>query len=479
MSSNISCCPLVVLLIACIALPEGAAFSVTSSRHLTQVARTINHETLQQIGHRTPLINFGTTTHSTTTTHLFSDYLSTLSSGVSIPKKKKTKLPPPPPYEKGTLPDGSPNYCSLLNAALNELSSSNELSTATFSPAGMTYEREGPSSASKWKCSFIDLKASMNIKSAWMTSKKKAKQDASRLYLKYLENIGSQSKAFAESGNQPQAAARTFKKYTVNEFSQPVDDESQLFQDVEAMIEARDVSRYERDFNTADEIRVALWKTNRVAVDDESKSWSVGGDFGPRGTFLWTDDGPINPRKQGKGGGKKAEVKTLKAKGTVEVKTPTSKGDVKITKNKSDGRGPKSKADVTVPKSKAGVKGPKPKAGVTVPKPKADVKGPKSKADVTVPKSKAGVTVPKSKAGVTAPKSKADVKGPKSKADVTVPKSKADINGDDDTARMSRRLEAQNQPKTPEVEAQLQAKYGAIDDLEERAHTICFDLGIV
>ena len=38
-----------------------------------------------------------------------------------------------------------------------------------------------------------------------------------------------------------------------------------------------------------------LWNTYRVAVDDKSKTWSAGGDFGLNGTFRWTDDIPINP----------------------------------------------------------------------------------------------------------------------------------------------------------------------------------------
>ena len=44
----------------------------------------------------------------------------------------------------------------------------------------------------------------------------------------------------------------------------------------------------------ADRIRETLWDDHRVAVDDTSRTWSIGGDFGPNGTFRWTDDGPIN-----------------------------------------------------------------------------------------------------------------------------------------------------------------------------------------
>ena len=35
------------------------------------------------------------------------------------------------------------------------------------------------------------------------------------------------------------------------------------------------------------------------------------------------------------------------------------------------------------------------------------------------------------------------------------------------------------QPKSPDVEARLAAKYGKIDDLEEKAFTILLDLGMV
>jgi len=53
-------------------------------------------------------------------------------------------------------------------------------------------------------------------------------------------------------------------------------------------------------------------------------------------------------------------------------------------------------------------------------------------------------------------------------------------NDDDiDEAQAKRQLEARNQPKPPDVEAQLQAKYAAIEDLGEKAHAICYDLGIV
>ena len=84
------------------------------------------------------------------------------------------------------------------------------------------------------------------------------------------------------------------KKYTIHQFSTTPDEH--LSAHIQTLVEAREDSRSDHDYITADQIRDQLWKTYRVAVDDASRTWSVGGDFGPNGTFRWTDDGPINPR---------------------------------------------------------------------------------------------------------------------------------------------------------------------------------------
>jgi len=85
------------------------------------------------------------------------------------------------------------------------------------------------------------------------------------------------------------------KKYTISEFSDAVD--VSLSADIQRMVDLREDFRSDKDYNTADEMRDELWETYSVAVDDKSRSWSAGGDFGPDGTFRWTDDGPINPRR--------------------------------------------------------------------------------------------------------------------------------------------------------------------------------------
>jgi len=157
----------------------------------------------------------------------------------------------------------------------------------------MTYVRSGPESEQNWKVAFVDLSSGINISSDLFSSKKKAKQDASRLYLEYLyKNAPKEDEIVVQD---EEGAVLDPKEYTVSEFSDTVD--SSISADVEKLIGARDSSRSDRDYSTADDIRNKLWETYRVAVDDKSKTWSVGGDFGPKGTFRWTDDGPVHPRK--------------------------------------------------------------------------------------------------------------------------------------------------------------------------------------
>jgi len=298
-----------------------------------------------------------------------------------------------------TLPNGSLNYCATLNERLNQLSTINEVSTTTFSSERMTYIRSGPNDEPKWKCVFADLNLndlgdkSTKISSDWFSSKKKAKQNASRLYLEYLDK-----KRLLQDVEETFAG----KKYAINEFSGTFD--KVLSADIQKLVEARDASRSNLDYNTADEIRDELWKTYRVAVDDISRTWSVGGDFGPNGTFRWTDDGPINPRKLEK-----------KAESTSSEELESKKIEAKAEKEGE------SKIEVEA----------------------------KTKTEV--------------EAGV----------GPKVEAEA---KDKAE---DFALSLEGKKLEARNQPKSQEVEAQLKARYGAIEDLSEKAYTILFDLGMI
>ena len=87
------------------------------------------------------------------------------------------------------------------------------------------------------------------------------------------------------------------KQYTINKHSDPTEDAS-IIEKVEERIEAWTSSRQRGDYKKADRIRQELWEEFRVAVDDKTRTYSIGGDFGPDGTFYWTDQGPINPRRE-------------------------------------------------------------------------------------------------------------------------------------------------------------------------------------
>lgn len=149
-----------VVLVACI-IEEGVAFSVVPSPRQSLAARTTT-------------------------------YRSETSSQLSLarrrsPANKENRI------KNRTLPTGSENYCATLNERLNELSTTNEVSTTTFSSERMTYITSGSNDEPKWKCVFVLLNSndldekSTDISSDWFSSKKKAKQDASRLYLEYLD----------------------------------------------------------------------------------------------------------------------------------------------------------------------------------------------------------------------------------------------------------------------------------------------------
>ena len=86
------------------------------------------------------------------------------------------------------------------------------------------------------------------------------------------------------------------KEYTINPYSEKVEDESMVQEITELVVDWAE-TRKKFDYKNADIMRQELWDIYRVAVDDKSRTWSKGGDFGPEGTFRWTDDGPINPRR--------------------------------------------------------------------------------------------------------------------------------------------------------------------------------------
>jgi len=92
------------------------------------------------------------------------------------------------------------------------------------------------------------------------------------------------------------------KPFELNEFSEPIQD-ADLLPEIEELVAARDEARSSTNYIEADHLREVLWEKFRVAVDDTSRTYSMGGDFGPHGTFRWTDQegivggGPVNPRK--------------------------------------------------------------------------------------------------------------------------------------------------------------------------------------
>jgi cysteinyl-tRNA synthetase len=91
--------------------------------------------------------------------------------------------------------------------------------------------------------------------------------------------------------------ARSYgKPFQLNEYSKSLPDDDRVVRVIEDLVFARDEARASLDYVKADELREILWTRYRVAVDDKSRTFSVGGDFGPNGTFLWTDNGPVNPK---------------------------------------------------------------------------------------------------------------------------------------------------------------------------------------
>ena len=65
------------------------------------------------------------------------------------------------------------------------------------------------------------------------------------------------------------------KEYTMNEFSDVIEDESVL-KDIESNIQKWVTARKQSNYHEADRIRQSLWDTFKVAVDDKSRTWSYG-----------------------------------------------------------------------------------------------------------------------------------------------------------------------------------------------------------
>lgn len=84
--------------------------------------------------------------------------------------------------------------------------------------------------------------------------------------------------------------------FQINSHSAPVVGED-ILDEIKEVVAVRDEARARSDYAEADRLREVLWDKFRVGVDDKSRTFSLGGDFGPDGTFRWTDNGPINPRK--------------------------------------------------------------------------------------------------------------------------------------------------------------------------------------
>ena len=86
------------------------------------------------------------------------------------------------------------------------------------------------------------------------------------------------------------------KPFSMNPHSDAFDD-NEVLEEILEVVSVRDEARSRADYAEADRLRSVLWENFRVAVDDKSRTFSLGGDFGINGTFRWTDDGPISARK--------------------------------------------------------------------------------------------------------------------------------------------------------------------------------------
>jgi cysteinyl-tRNA synthetase len=89
--------------------------------------------------------------------------------------------------------------------------------------------------------------------------------------------------------------------YTMSSYSPPPPEGIDAGR-VAALIEERDAARLQRDFRTADDIKVGLQEDYNIVINDRLKQWSVGGNFGPNqeeNTTTSTSRGSIYARNGG------------------------------------------------------------------------------------------------------------------------------------------------------------------------------------
>jgi cysteinyl-tRNA synthetase len=84
--------------------------------------------------------------------------------------------------------------------------------------------------------------------------------------------------------------------FKLNPYSEKFQDDA-ILEKVKEIVFLRDKARSEKNFIEADRLRKILWEDFNVAVEDQSKTFSLGGYFGRDAMFRWTDNGPVSPRK--------------------------------------------------------------------------------------------------------------------------------------------------------------------------------------
>lgn len=87
------------------------------------------------------------------------------------------------------------------------------------------------------------------------------------------------------------------ENYELNSYSETFQDDATLDR-VRQLVHLRDKARIEKNFIEADRLRKILWDEFHVAVEDKSKTFSLGGYFGPDAIFRWTDNGPVSPKNK-------------------------------------------------------------------------------------------------------------------------------------------------------------------------------------
>lgn len=86
------------------------------------------------------------------------------------------------------------------------------------------------------------------------------------------------------------------KPFELNSFSKPFVDDG-IYQNVTKLVSLRDDCRSKQNYTEADRLRGILWVDFNVAVDDKTRTFSLGGYFGTEAAFYWTNEGPVNPRQ--------------------------------------------------------------------------------------------------------------------------------------------------------------------------------------